>query len=78
MLGREAVTIPKNTSLTVSALLDLGRKMGAPVTTKMKKADLIETVNKANKTNAKAALSGVDTSKLTPKQRRRLRKRGVA
>lgn len=68
------VILSEQTTSTVDSLRTLGKKMGLPITTKMRKAEIVRAINAHQEAHAVAA---VDTSKLTPRQQRRLRKRSA-
>lgn len=61
---------------TVEELHSRLKDAGIKVTTKMRKAELLDLIEHNNR--VASVSKDVDISKLTPKQRRRLRKRGVA
>lgn len=62
-----AMSVPDDTKMTVSELIAAARAMGLKVTTKMKKSDLVATIN--------SSVGCVDVSRLTARQRRRIRKK---
>lgn len=65
-----------STEGTVADLYDRAKTAGLKVTTKMRKADLVKMIEHNNR--CVSSNERVDISKLTPRQRRRLRKRGVS
>lgn len=64
--------IPQDTDLTVTELLGNAKALGLPANTKTRKGDLIAMLN-----GSSVVSPAVDLTKLTPRQQRRLRKRGL-